>query len=354
MAVVALFSSVAQVASGSSVPGFAPASTSWTSPQRGFVLGYSRCAGSGWCPRLLGTDDAGVHWRALGAPPMSLPDNHNHVRLVAAGGTDLYVTDGTDIVATRDGGRRWFPVQLPGAAAQRYVAKIVEHGGRSFVLVTGHSGDTETTTVHSGPAGSPVLQPLPGFSVQGGITYGDLAVRGGLQIVLDADYRTEFYWTSHDGVRFTTAPAPCPEGSTASLGGVRDGQVLALCSSSPGSPQPGSSQRKLYRAPRLGETFRATAEAPTVGITQAFDAATADSATVAAEGGGDGFLHRTTDGGRTWRTTVLSERGVGLWDLDFPDGATGVVVDGLPDAESGSAVYRTTDGGRTWAPLALA
>ncbi|MGW4484878.1 hypothetical protein ACWEOE_13660 [Amycolatopsis sp. NPDC004368] len=329
--------------------GFAPASTSWTGPELGFVLGYTDCGEPGWCPVLLTTTDGGVHWRKLGAPPMSLPDNHNHVRLVAASTEHLYVTDGSRILATRDGGRHWFSVLVAGSG-QRYVSALAETDGRIFAVVTNSSYGT--TSVYSGLAGAPVLVPLPGFEVTGGITYGDLATGGGLQIALGADYRTEEYWTSRDGVVFTPASPPCPSGTTASLGGVRAGQVIALCSSSPGSPQPGSSQRRMWRAPKLGGTFSGTAEAPAIGITQGFSAASADTATVAAEGGGAGFLHHTTDGGRTWTTTELSDRGVGLSDLAFT-GSVGVVVDGLPDAESGSAVYRSTDGGATWEELSF-
>ncbi|MEU4670782.1 hypothetical protein AB0F91_23055 [Amycolatopsis sp. NPDC023774] len=331
--------------------GFAPASTSWTGPEHGFVLGYTDCGEPGWCPALLSTTDGGAHWRRLGAPPMSLPDNHNHVRIVAAGDQRLYVTDGSRVLATHDGGRHWFTVLVAGGG-QRYVSALAETGGRIFAVVTSNSSGN-TTSVYSGLAGGPVLTPLPGFEVTGGITYGDLATGGGLQIALGADYRTEEYWTSRDGVVFTRASPPCPSGTTASLGGVRAGQVIALCSSSPGSPQPGSSERRMWRARKLGGTFSGTADAPSVGITQGFGAATADTATVAAEGGGDGFLHHTTDGGRTWTTTVLSDRGVGLSDLAFVGEGVGVVVDGLPDAEAGSAVYRTADAGRTWEELSF-
>ncbi|QRP48255.1 hypothetical protein [Amycolatopsis sp. FDAARGOS 1241] len=351
-AALAVLALVPASASASPAPtGFAPSSTSWTGPERGFVLGYTDCGAPGWCPVLLATTDGGAHWRRLGAPPMPLPDNHNHVRLVAASAEHLYVTDGTRILATRDAGRHWFTVLVAGGG-QRYVSKLAETGGRIFAVVTSN-GYGNTTAVYSGLAGAPVLTPLPGFEGTGGITYGDLATSGGLQIALSADYRTEEYWTSRDGVVFTPASPPCPDGTTASLGGVRAGQVIALCSSSPGSPQPGSSARRLWRAPKLGGAFSGTADAPALGITQDFSAETADSATVAAEGGGDGFLHRTTDGGRTWTTTVLSERGLALSDLAFVGDGVGVVVDGLPDADSGSAVYRTTDGGGTWEELSF-
>ncbi|HEY3471915.1 MAG TPA: hypothetical protein VGL47_42745 [Amycolatopsis sp.] len=332
--------------------GFRPASTSWTGRDTGYVLGYSPCAGS-WCPALVGTTDGGRHWRRLGTPPMPLPDNHNHVSLTFVGDRVAYVSDGVHLRTSRDGGASWHPVGLVGAREPYYLSKIAETGGRVFAVLTTYGEGRGSTRLYSAAAGSPVLVPVPGFAVTGSLTYGDLAVGGGLQVALGADYGTEKYWTSRDGVRFTPADPPCPAGSVAALAGVRDRQVVALCSGSPGSPQPGSTERRLRHAPRLGGTFSGGDAAPFTGITQAFGAASPTSATVAAVGGGTGFLHSTTDGGRTWTTTVLSERGLGLADLDFPGGGTGVVVDGQPDADGGSAVYRTTDGGIHWREVAI-
>lgn len=327
--------------------GFLPASTSWTGPDTGYVLGYSPCAKT-WCPALLRTTDGGAHWWRLGAPAMPLPDNHNHVALTVTSARVAYVSDGVHVRTTRDGGASWHPLGLAGVREPYYLSKITETGGRIFALLTAYGDGRGSTRLYSAPAGSPVLVPVPGFAATGGLTYGDLAVGGGLQVALGADYGAEKYWTSRDGVRFTPADAPCPPGTVASLAGVRDGQVVALCNSSPGSPRPGSTERRLRHAPELGGKFGGDAPAPFLGITQGFGAASPASATVAAEGGGTGFLHSTADGGRTWTTTVLSERGFSLADLDFPGGATGVVVDGQPDAAGGSAVYRSTDAGRTW------
>ena len=99
--------------------------------------------------------------------------------------------------------------------------------------------------------------------------------------------------------------------------------------------------------------FGGSDTAPFAGINQGFDAASPASVTVAAVGGGVGFLHHTADSGHTWTTTELPERGFALTDLDFPGAGTGVVVDGQPDAYGGSAVYRTTNEGRTWQELHL-
>ncbi|MGW3959507.1 hypothetical protein ACWED2_06760 [Amycolatopsis sp. NPDC005003] len=352
VSVLALLAAFASPATAEALipPGFQPASTSWTGPDTGYVLGYSPC-GQSWCPALLGTTDAGRHWRRLGAPPVALPDNHNHVALRFFGNRVAYVSDGVHVRTTRDGGATWQPVVLAGAQEPYYLSKIAETGGRVYAVLTTYGEGRGSTRLYSATAGSPVLAPVPGFAVTGGLTYGDLAVGGGLQVALGADYGTEQYWTSRDGARFTAADGPCPEGEVASLAGVREQQVVALCSGSPGSPQPGSTERQLRHAPQLGARFSGEEVAPFAGINQGFAAASPASATVAAVGGGVGFLHHTSDGGRTWTTTELPDRGFALTDLDFPGGATGVVVDGQPDAFGGSAVYRTTDGGRTWGEL---
>jgi hypothetical protein len=330
--------------------GFQPASTSWTGPDTGSVLGYSPCT-RGWCPALLGTTDGGRRWRRLGAPSMPLPDNHNHVALTFVDDRVAYVSDGVHVRTTRDGGASWHPVGLAGAREPFYLSKITETGGRAYAVLTTFGDGRGSTRLYASAAGAPVLVPVPGFAVTGGITYGDLAVGGGLQVALGADYGTEKYWTARDGVHFAPAEPPCPAGTVASLAGVRDRQVVALCSSSPGSPQPGSTERSLRHAPRLGGPFGGAAAVPFTGITQGFGAASPASVTVAAEGGGSGFLHSTADGGRTWTTTVLPDRGLSLADLDYPGRGLGVVVDGQPDAAGGSAVYRTTDGGRSWREL---
>ncbi|GHG01467.1 MULTISPECIES: WD40/YVTN/BNR-like repeat-containing protein [Amycolatopsis] len=331
-------------------PGFQPASTSWTGPDTGYVLGYSPCA-KAWCPTLLGTTDAGRHWRRLGAPPVALPDNHNHVALRFFGDRVAYVSDGVRVRTTRDGGATWQPIVLAGAQEPYYLSKIAETGGRVYAVLTTYGEGRGTTRLYSATAGSPVLAAAPGFAVTGGLTYGDLAVGGGLQVALGADYGTEQYWTSRDGARFTPAEPPCPDGEVASLAAVRERQVVALCSGSPGSPQPGSTERRLRHAPQLGARFSEDGTAPFAGINQGFAAASPTSATVAAVGGGVGFLHHTADAGHTWTTTELPERGFALTDLDFPGRRTGVVVDGQPGADGGSAVYRSTDGGKSWLEL---
>lgn len=178
-AVLGVLGIASPASAGSVVPaGFEPSSTSWSSAEHGLVLGFTDCGTPGWCPSLIETADGGSSWRRLPAPPISLPDNHDQVRLTAFGDEVRYVTDGTRIVVTSDGGRHWLPVRQAGDAGQRrYVSKIAESGGRVFAVITTYGDDTVKTAVYSGITGAPVLVPMPGFAVTGGLTSGDVSTR---------------------------------------------------------------------------------------------------------------------------------------------------------------------------------
>jgi hypothetical protein len=358
-AILAAMSSVVPLSAPASaavtVPkGFAPASTSWLTPDHGIVLGYAKCATSRWCPYLLDTTNAGRSWRRLTAPPINLPENHNHVTITFVNPSEGFASDGDELQATNDGGQHWRPVALSGLRPPLYIYKATAAAGRVFVLATAmERGEQNKVRLYSGSASAATLQPVPELVATGGRAYGDISVNGGVQVVLGADNATERYWTSPDGAHFDAQTPPCPAPGYASLAGAKQGAVVALCSGSAGSPHPGSNTKQLAVAPRPGAKFELTNDAPSSGITQSFAAASDRRATIAAEGGGVGFLYTTTNGGNTWNSKVLSERGLGLFDLDFPSERIGVVVDGLPDASDGSAVYRTTDGGETWAELSF-
>jgi hypothetical protein len=195
---------------------------------------------------------------------------------------------------------------------------------------------------------------MTGFTATGGNDYGDIAVDGDvIQVYLGADFATAMYGYSTDGTRFTGAPLPCPVENFAILGGLEDGHPVALCNSGGGTPSPGHMMRQVWVAPRLGGVFSTVNPAPSVGITTGFGAASADVSVVAAVGGDLSILHATFDGGKSWETTVLSERGFGVFDLQFITGKIGYLIDGEPDTEGGSVVHRTIDGGHTWAEFSV-
>jgi hypothetical protein len=350
-AAVVLLSAPAAASAASAVPaGFAPASSSWLTPRHGYVLGYA-----GPTPSLLETTDGGARWSRLTAPPIALPDNHNHVALTVSDSRHAFVSDGTLIQATTDGGHRWFPVTLAGLAAPSYLSKIAIADGRVLALAsTLGRPDHNTTQLYAGTVGARTLRPVPGLSIDGGTTYGDIAVGGGVQVSVGADYATSKYWTSTDATHFTVSPLPCDADKQTLLDGVRQGKVLALCLGDPSDPSPGHMHKQLVTAAALGVRFLPSdAEAPTAGIIQGFAAGSDQNAAIAATAGGLELLYTTTDGGDTWQTTGLDEDRFGLADLRFVDYAFGTAITGAPDAFGGSALYRTTDSGHTWQQAAI-
>ncbi|GAA3433470.1 WD40/YVTN/BNR-like repeat-containing protein [Kutzneria kofuensis] len=328
--------------------GFAPASSSWLTPRHGYVLGYAGSTGY-----LLETTDGGARWSRLTVPPISLPDNHNHVSLTVPDGKHAFVSDGEHIQATTDGGRHWFAVALAGLPSPSYLDKITIADGQVLALASTLSQpDHNTTQLYTGKVGARTLTAVPGMSIDGGITYGDLAVGGGVQVSVGADHASSKYWTSTDAMHFTPSPLPCDVSKQTALDGVREGKVVALCLGDPADPSPGHMHKQLVTAAALGVRFLPSdAEAPLAGIIQGFAAGSAQNATIAATGGGLELLYSTTDGGNTWQTTQLDEDRFGLADLRFVDYAFGTVVTGSPDAFNGSVLYRTTDSGHTWQPI---
>lgn len=340
---------VPATASAATVPtGFAPASSTWLTPQHGYVLGYAGTTGY-----LLETTDGGARWSRLAAPPISLPDNHNHVALTVPDAKHAFASDGEHIQASTDGGHHWFAVTLAGLPSPSYLNKIAIADGHVLALASTLSQpDHNTTQLYTGKVGAKTLAAVPGLSLDGGITYGDLAVGGGVQVSIGADQSTSKYWTSTDGAHFRASPLPCDASKQTLLDGVRQGKVLDLCLGDPSDPSPGHMHKQLVSAAALGVRYLPSdAEAPLAGIIQGFASGSDQNAAIAATGGGVELLYSTTDGGRTWQTTELDQDRFGLADLQFVDHATGTVITGAPDAWNGSVLYRTTDAGHTWQPI---
>ena len=341
---------------GVTTPGLAakplPMSTSWPTPQRGIVLSYpSRTQGSR--PSLVVTGNSGRSWQKLPAPPLPFPADNDTPDATWADGV-VAITDGTHIVATHDEGRHWSAVRLAGlpGTASIFVGHITITDGRIYTLVTSNStSGTSTAAVYSGPARGSTLRAVPGLSTSGGITYGSITAVGGLQVSLGSDYATERYWLSSNGLRFVSAPLPCPVTTSALLGGVRNGKQVALCSGTPSDVGPGQNDHQVWAAPRIGGRFSPSGPVFVSGNQQAFAAASDQDMMIASAAG----LDVTFDGGQTWTAELPQPNGATWQDLAFPSGSIGVVVNNtVNDAlQLAGTVYRTTDAGHSWQALSL-
>jgi hypothetical protein len=333
---------------GRAVPrGLLPVATSWPAPLRGIVLGYpSRTVGAR--PSLIVTGNGGRTWRALPAPPLRYPADHDQPDAAWAGGI-IAVTDGRHIFATGDAGRHWPAERLAGASGGFYVDHLAIADGRVFALVT--TARNTSAAVYSGLVQAGVLRPVPGLSITGSTSYGDITAAGALQVDLGANFAAERYWYSRDGVHFTAAPLPCPAATMALLGGVHAGRVSALCNGNPSDVAPGINDKQVWAAARLGGTFGPSGPVFITPNQEGFAAASARAMTVATIF----TLAVTVNAGRTWAAALIQGNGAVWSDLSFPSATTGVVVCATTSSanQQVDTVYRTTDAGRTWHPLTL-
>jgi hypothetical protein len=339
---------VASPGAGRAIPrGLLPVATSWPAPLRGIVLGYpSRTVGAR--PSLIVTGDGGRTWRPLPAPPVRYPADMDQPDAMWADGI-IAVTDGTHIAATSDAGRHWSIERLAGAPGGFYVDHLAIASSRVFALVT-TVGNT-MAAVYSGPVQAGMLRPVPGLSITGSLSYGDITAAGSLQVDLGANFAAERYWYSRDGVHFIAAPLPCPAATMALLSGMHAGRVSALCNGSPGDVAPGINDKQVWAAARLGGTFRPSGPVFVSPNQEEFAAASAQAMTVATIF----TLAVTVNADRTWATALTQGNGAVWSDLSFPSATTGVVMCATTSNanQQVATVYRTTDTGRTWHPLTL-
>lgn len=330
-----------------------PMSTSWTTPSRGVVLGYPSRKAGGRASLFL-TGNGGRSWRKLPTPPIPFPVD-NDTPLVTWSDGVIAITDGTRIVVSRDGGTRYSRVSLAGihSTAHLFVGSVTVADGRLIAIVTrtNTSKGTATEAVYSGPASGDTLRAVSGLSVSGGSTYGDIVTTGGLQVILGNEFKTERYWVSRNGTRFTTVPTPCPVADTVLLGGTVNGRPTALCSTSASSVTFGQNQDQVRTAPRTGGKFTAASPLFVYWNAQDFAAASRSDMTIASAAG----LNVTVNAGRTWRSELTQPNGAFWMNLAFPSSSTGVAVANTVDKAGNlvGIVYRTTNAGRAWHELSL-
>lgn len=356
VALVALFAVALTVlpasrpADAAAIPAqFKVSSTSWTSPNQGWVLGYAPC-GLNRCPWLLRTTDGGRHWSNRVAPPLSVPDTSEQVRIVFDARGNGFATDGTLAYSTHDGATgAWTAVRLAGSLDVR-IGAVAVGDAEFFAIATTTGGEATSTGLYLTPRGRDAWAPAPGVSVPGsGVPANggwDIATNGGFTAVsLGVIFESTRYWTRSGTGPWTERTAPCTPDMVTSLAAVPD-RVAALCSYNPGI---GMMFKDLFVSTGTGP-FEARGRAPDFGLTQDVAATGPDGSTVAVVGVGRGgsFVHATFDGGATWQTPLVIPADAPLYDLSFQDARHGVFVWGGPPWSAGARLYRTTDGGHTW------
>jgi photosystem II stability/assembly factor-like uncharacterized protein len=338
----------ASAGTGTGAPaGFAPGSTSWTSPTAGWVLGVAAC-GSASCTQLVRTTDGGSTWERRVPPTVS--QTVDQTRVVFADGHDGWATDGDRLLVTHDGATTWHAVRLPGvigSSSDVDIHKIAAGRDFAYAIVSDGIRGVTRTRLYATPVDTDDWQPVPGVLIAGSGGW-DVATNGSRTYVsLGVVHESTRMWSAADGRTFVERSPLCDVDSAVRLSAPTAGSVYAMCSS---NPFRGSMQKVLVSAADTGRPM-VLGEAPWYGITTAFAATAEGSAFVSGVGMGATWLHASFDDGATWESPlIVPDVQLPMSDLQFPDAATGVAVYGGPKW-SEAVLYRTADGGHTWSPV---
>ncbi|HUQ54447.1 hypothetical protein [Lentzea sp.] len=308
--------------------GVVPASTSWTSAERGWVLGLDTLCQTANCPQLVRTLDGGTTWTRVRTPALAVPET-GRLRVVFANDAAGMVTDGEQLFVTGNGGTRWEPSGIKGTVG----ALGFDDSGFLAVIYDGTSSRLFHRELWFGS-----WQPVPGVEVKGQ-AFGSIAPG---QVSLSVTFVENRYWTrSLPG--WLEEPAPCTIESATRLATVSTDRY-ALCSFDPGF---GNMSKELRRSSG-GEPFETVGVPPRDGITTGF-AVSPETALVAATGRDWSFVHRGS--GDKW-DTPLTLGGPPFEDLAFSDARHAALVRGGPGQES-AEVYRSDDAGLSWKPVGV-
>ncbi len=289
--------------------GYLPAYADFPSENQGYVAGW-HCSGQG--PQsvcrgaILGTDDAGEHWRVLQAVGESSVGNTGTFALdflsPTVGFAALPDLQGCTmggclpgLEETRDGGRTWQTLQT----AYRWGAQI-QAGWASPPVFTSAKTGWIALSPGAGPGAGGVL-----VTVDGGRSFHQFFARGFTAGALDPV----------GGVAYAIAGS-LPPGSSAGTALVRI--------------TPPGGVRRVWPASLPTSAFAASDGVRLDGVGLA-DAAQA--------------LLSSQDGGRTW-TEQGDLPGDPPWFASFPGGRVGYLL--AQSAAGGALLYTTDDGGKEW------
>ena len=304
--------------------GFAPVSFSFVSDRTGWVLGTVPCAGAAGCPALAVTRDGATTFKAAKAPAAGA------TQIRFAGLSDAWAWSARALQSTHDGAATWSGVALLEGAT---VVDLATGGGRTWLVTQDAKGlQTLSSTVDDADAFAPVkglVLPegqarvvLSGSAVLVPVAAAALEARPALLV-------------STDGTAFAERELPCDRGDKPLLAAVRPYALRLVCAFQDTADGP---QRKTAWASNdLGTTWTQVRSPSPYAV---FAVAATTRGTFVADTLG---VRVSTDGGRTWRTTIGWPSGSGR-DL-------GMISDALGLVRYGTQLRVTRDGAESWAPL---
>jgi len=346
----------APAASAAAVPkGFKANSLTWTSAQRGWVLGAAPCrpGSARTCTVVAATTDGGSRWSRVGTVPARIaPSGESGVTDIRFATRTTGWAFGPDLYRTTDGGQKWRSERLPGrdkqvlalAAGSRDVYAVV-----SPCAVGTVPSCSKPLSLWRAPVATTAWRKVSGLTLPANYA-ASVAAKGRSVYVIDpllgGTGKTDRFYASTNGTRFSTRPVPCA--SKQDIGLVQAVPTTAthvdlLCAGNPGLSQ---AVKTVYRSTDTGRTDTSAGTTGADGISSELAASRSGNLAVASASDGT-FLYVNDTGKRAW-TEAIADAGSGWNDLSYVSDTKAWVVDNPANTDGTGQLLVSTDAGRQW------
>jgi len=329
-------------------------SQSWTSAQRGWLLGSTDCA-TGRCTGTLGTSDGGTTWKTLGgiAAPLTNEDATGLMEIRFADAQHGWAFE-PGFWSTSDGGQTWQQQATPNGKPVLALAADAQ------VAYLALSSCDFGQSLNDCKRGATLWQLTPGQATWTQVSLrlpvanaAELAVFGSTAYLvlptLDSTVPDVIDVTT-DGAHWSSRSDPCskPDGEwLSSVAPWSATSVALLCQEDIGF---GFAGKRVVRSSDAALTTSDAGIEPLYGIASQL-AAASDGTLITATSSIGSWIYRNA-GDQAWTTSEdLGDGGIGWNDPEFTSSKVGYVIHG-PSACCGNhgpgELWQTLDGGLTW------
>lgn len=351
----------APAASAAAVPKrFKANSLTWTSAERGWVLGAAPCrpGGTRTCSVVATTTDGGSQWSRVGTVGARIaPSGESGVTDIRFATPTTGWAFGPDLYRTTDGGQVWRSEPIPGGGRQ--VLAIAAGSQDTYAVVSPCTVGTAPScskplSLWRAPVATTAWRQVSGLPLPANYT-ASVAAKGRSVYVIDplvgGTGKTDRFYASTNGTRFSTRPVPCA--SKEDIGLVQAVPTTAthvdlLCAGNPGFSR---AIKTVYRSADTGRTDTSAGTTGADGI--ASDLAASRSGNLAVASASDGtFLYVNDTGKRAW-TEAIADAGSGWNDLNYVSDTKAWVVYNPVNTDGTGQLLVSTDAGRQWKNVSL-
>jgi photosystem II stability/assembly factor-like uncharacterized protein len=251
---------------------------------------------------------------------------------------------GPGLWATTNGGQRWRRVTaVPGE-----IIDLAVSGGEVYVSAEPANGGLNQARLYESPVGSSTWTLVPKVAPQNLLTVSGHSVWAG-----SANGVTPGLWTSADsGRHWSRLSFRCPKVAlSASAVAAASRSDVAIACSDQGYPQPGFSVKEVFTSSNGGRTFHLAGRPPEPGQVYGLAMPPGNPHVITLNAAsGASYLYQSASGGKSWKTNVYSDGGLGFNDLAYASATTGYAIHfmGTPVIAYSKGLMKTANAGGSW------